>query len=74
MDRFSIDGLPVFEALAQTDIYKGRRVPVPGVTPEPDQDTGHYGWMEHTARRMARGNEFRRDLAKYLQERGFVLD
>lgn len=62
------------EQMAQTGIYKGRRVPIPGVTPEPDEDTGHYGWMEHTARRMARGNEFRRDLAKYLQERGFVLD
>ena len=59
--------------MAQTDTYVGRRVRIPGVTPEPDQDTGHYGWLEHTARRMARGNEFRRDLAPFLQEHGFVL-
>ncbi|ALS26428.1 FMN reductase [Paenibacillus sp. 32O-W] len=60
--------------MAQTDIYKGRRVRIPGVTPEPEQDTGHYGWAEHTARRMARGNDFRRDLAPFLKEHGFVLE
>lgn len=59
--------------MAQTDTYRGRRVHIPNVTPEPEQDTGHYGWMEHTARRMARGNEFRRNLAQFLTEHGFVL-
>ncbi|PYI50850.1 nitroreductase family protein [Paenibacillus flagellatus] len=62
------------ERMARSDIYKGRRVRIPGVTPEPEQDTGHYGWAEHTARRMARGNEFRRGLAPFLREHGFVLD
>lgn len=62
------------EQMARTDIYRGRRVRIPGVTPEPEQDTGHYGWAEHTARRMARGNDFRRDLAPFLKEHGFVLE
>lgn len=62
------------ERMAKTDIYKGRRVRIPGVTPEPEQDTGPYGWAEHTARRMARGNEFRRGLAPFLKEHGFVLE
>lgn len=72
-DHFD-DALDAYDQrMAQTDAYRGRRVSIPGVTPEPDKDTGHYGWMEHTARRMARGNEFRRDLAPFLQEHGFVL-
>lgn len=62
------------ERMAQTSIYKGRRVPVEGVTPAPEDDSGHYGWMEHTARRMARGNYLRRDLAAFLRSHGFVLD
>ena len=59
--------------MSKTNIYEGRRVYIPGVTPEPQEDTGHYGWSEHTARRMARGNEFRRALASFLQEHGFSL-
>jgi nitroreductase len=61
------------QRMAKTDTYVGRRVYIPSVTPEPDQDTGHYGWLEHTARRMARGNEFRRELAAFLQDHGFSL-
>jgi len=61
------------QRMAQTDVYEGRRVRIPGVTPPPEQDTGHYGWLEHTARRMARGNEFRRNLAAFLKEHGFSL-
>lgn len=68
-------GVQAYDAvMAQTDIYRGRRVRVPGVTPDPEQDTGPYSWAEHTARRMARGNDLRRGLAQFLRERGFVLD
>jgi FMN reductase [NAD(P)H] len=61
------------ERMAQSGIYEGRRVRILGVTPEAELDTGHYGWVEHTARRMARGNDFRRDLATFLLEHGFTL-
>ncbi len=67
-------GIAEYDArMAQTSIYQGRRINIPGVTPEPEQDTGHYGWVEHTARRMTRGNDFRRDLAPFLKEHGFTL-
>lgn len=59
------------EKMAKTDIYKGRRIQISGVTPEVDD--GQYGWIEHTARRMARGNEFRRNLAPFLEKHGFTL-
>lgn len=59
------------EKMAGTSIYAGRRIVIPGVTPEVEPE--HYGWIEHTARRMARGNDFRRDLAPFLVEHGFTL-
>ncbi len=62
------------ERMAKTSIYEGRRVVVDDVTPAPEDDTDHYGWIEHTARRMARGNYLRRDLADFLRSHGFVLD
>ncbi len=61
------------ERMARTDVYEGRRVQVPGLTPEPEQDTGPYGWSEHTARRMAAGNLLRRGFAEFLREKGFTL-
>lgn len=69
------EGLAAYDAImAKTNAYAGRRVRIPGVTPEEGQDTAYYSWLEHTARRMARGNEFRRELAPFLQEHGFVLE
>jgi FMN reductase [NAD(P)H] len=62
------------ERMAGTGIYDGRRVRVPGVTPEAEEDTGRYGWAEHTARRMIRGNLLRRRLAPFLREKGFSLE
>jgi len=59
------------EKMAKTNIYDNRRIQIPGVTPE--IDNGHYGWIEHTARRMARGNDFRRNLAPFLEKHGFTL-
>lgn len=62
------------EIMSQTSVYSGRRVQVPGVTPKPEEDTGPYGWAEHTARRMAITNEQRRGLAEFIREQGFSLD
>lgn len=78
-ERYSLekleDGLAAYdERMAGTGAYEGRRVRIEGVTPNPEQDTAYYSWLEHTARRMARGNEFRRDLAPFLREHGFVLE
>ncbi|WP_018751195.1 NADPH-dependent oxidoreductase [Paenibacillus sanguinis] len=66
------EGIQAYDAkMANTGIYEGRRIHIPGVTPEVEPE--HYGWIEHTARRMARGNDFRRDLAPFLTEHGFTL-
>lgn len=66
------EGIQAYDAkMANTGIYEGRRINIPGVTPEVEPE--HYGWIEHTARRMARGNDFRRDLAPFLTEHGFTL-
>jgi FMN reductase [NAD(P)H] len=61
-------------AMAKTGIYEARRVQVANVTPPPEQDTGHYGWAEHTGRRLQRGNGSRRDVGTFLTEQGFVLE
>ena len=60
--------------MASTGIYDGRRVAIEGVTPEPSSDNAHYGWAEHTARRLARGNARRKDLGPFLRDCGFVLE
>ncbi|MGZ7444152.1 nitroreductase family protein [Paenibacillus sp. TH7-28] len=66
------EGIEAYDAkMASTNIYEGRRIVIPGITPESEPE--HYGWIEHTARRMARGNDFRRDLAPFLVEHGFTL-
>lgn len=77
-ERYSTEGMEKWieeydRKMAQTNIYVGRRVHIPGLTPEKEEDTGFYGWCEHTARRMARGNDFRRNLAEFLIKRGFSL-
>src|SRR5699024_6241602 len=59
--------------MSETDIYKNRRVHVPGITPQFEEDVNHYGWIEHTARRMAKGNEMRSQLARFLEKQGFSL-
>lgn len=69
------EGIAAYDdSMVNTDIYKGRKIHIPGLTPDPEQDTAPYGWSEHTARRMARGNDMRRDLATFLKEIGFVLE
>lgn len=69
------EGIAQYDAkMAQTNIYSGRRVEVPGLTPKPEEDTELYSWSEHTARRMARSNEQRRGLAQFIREQGFSLD
>jgi nitroreductase len=60
--------------MASTGIYEGRRVRVDGVTPQPADDVEPYGWAEHTARRLARGNAGRADLGPFLRDCGFVLE
>lgn len=62
------------ETMAKTGIYDGRRVQVPNVTPPPEQDVGHYGWAEHTGRRLHRGNRARHDVGPFLEDQGFVLE
>ena len=79
VDRYSTahlaDGVAQYDGvMAATGIYEGRRVAIEGVTPEPDRDTGRYGWAEHTARRLARGNARRKDLGPFLRDCGFVLE
>lgn len=67
-------GIAQYDAvMAKTDIYHGRRVQVANVTPPPGQDTGHYGWAEHTGRRLQRGNATRHALGPSLADQGFVL-
>jgi nitroreductase len=78
-DRYSTEryeeGVAAYDAvMAATGIYEGRRVRVEGVTPDPQQDTGHYGWAEHTGRRLQRGNAGRRATGAFLRDWGFVLD
>lgn len=60
--------------MAKTGIYDGRRVQVPNVTPPPEDDTGHYGWAEHTGRRLHRGNGSRHDVGPFLEDQGFELE
>jgi hypothetical protein len=79
VDRYSTehleDGVARYDGImAASGIYEGRRVHVDGVTPDPHQDAGHYGWAEHTGRRLQRGNASRKDLGPFLRDWGFVLE
>ena len=60
--------------MAASGIYDRRRVNVEGVTPDPEQDNGHYGWAEHTGRRLERGNAGRHALGSFLRDWEFVLE
>lgn len=78
-ERYSTEclesGVAAYDArLQQSGIYEGRRVQIPGVTPAPEHDTGPYGWAEHTARRMAKGNVLRHGMGSFLREKGFTLE
>lgn len=54
--------------MVATAIYEGRQVPVPG---KPDQ-VEDYGWLEHSARRVAQ--PARTDLRAVLARQGFKLE
>jgi len=51
-----------------TGIYQGRQVPVPGKPGEVEE----YGWLEHSARRVAQA--LRADLRTVLKRQGFALE
>jgi hypothetical protein len=62
------DALAAYDrAMIETGIYRGRQVPVPG---RPDE-VENYGWMEHSARRVAQAA--RTDLREVLERQGFAL-
>ncbi len=56
------------KAMIATGIYEGRQVPVPG-KPEAVED---YGWMEHSARRIAQ--PARMDLRHIAEGQGYGLE
>ncbi len=51
-----------------TGIYQGRQIPVPGKSGEVEE----YGWLEHSARRVAQAA--RTDLRDVLKRQGFYLE
>ena len=53
--------------MAETGIYDGRQVPVPGSPDEMEV----YGWMEHSARRVS--NQSRKGLRDVLEQKEFLL-
>ena len=53
--------------MAETGIYDGRQVPVPG---SPDEMEA-YGWMEHSARRVSQ--QSRKGLRDVLEQKEFLL-
>ncbi len=53
--------------MRSTGIYQGRQVPVPGKEEEMEE----YGWLEHTARRLARPERI--GLRQVLEKQGFCL-
>jgi len=56
------------QEMVKTGIYRGRQVPVPGISGEMED----YGWLEHTARRVSQ--KFRVHLRQVLKEQGFGLE
>ncbi len=54
-------------AMIETGIYDGRQVAVP----EKSGEMENYGWLEHTARRVAR--EVRPNLRAVIEKQGFAL-
>ena len=61
--------------MAETGIYRGREAPVPAGTGLSSRDgvpiDDTYGWMEHTARRIARPK--RTDLSEVVRRQGYGL-
>jgi len=55
------------QEMAQTGMYVGRQSPYPGR----EGVMENYGWLEHSARKAARGA--RQDLRTVLEEQGFLL-
>jgi len=55
------------QTMAATGIYKDRQSPFPGR----EEFMENYGWMEHSARRAARGG--RKDMRAKLEDQGFLL-
>ena len=55
------------QAMIQTGIYKGRQVPVPGVSSQMED----YGWQEHSARRAA--TPVRTGLSHTIKKQWFTL-
>ncbi len=55
-------------AMIATGIYEGRQVPVPGRAGQVED----YGWLEHSARRVAK--PVRTDLRGVLERQGFRLE
>ncbi len=55
------------KAMADTGIYDGRQVPVPGSPEEMEL----YGWMEHSARRVSQ--QSRKGLRAVYEDKGFLL-
>ncbi len=55
------------QVMEQTGIYAGRQSPYPGR----EAPFEHYGWIEHSARRLARSS--RTELRRVLEEQGFHL-
>lgn len=61
--------------MEKTGIYNGRHVDISNLDfQSPHRDSKEYGWTEHTARRMAKGNDFRKNLASFLERQGFSLN
>ncbi|MBM3151719.1 MAG: NADPH-dependent oxidoreductase [Chloroflexi bacterium] len=56
------------QAMLATGIYEGRQVPAPGREGEMEE----YGWLEHSARRVAVAN--RTNLREVLKKQGFDLE
>ncbi len=62
------------EMMIRSDVYKGRRERVPGLTPEPEKDTVPYGWTEHTARRFASDHHSPPGTLEFLRDKGFQFE
>ncbi len=70
----SLTGLQEYDQLLrEKGVYKGRRVPLDNVGPDPTDSVSDedYGWLEHTARRLATPRFARPDLRPFLSSRKF---
>ncbi len=60
-------------AMRETGIYRGRRISLEEIGPNLEEKTTEddYGWLEHTARRLANPASARPDLRPFLESRKF---